>query len=321
MTAPGARKLDAADHALLARTPAREIWAWLVLRYPGKTLSFDLSPQLDLAIDSLEWVTMTLEMAERFDVHFTEDDGAQIMTLGDLLRRAGERQSAGSRAPAREAELSPAQLALIAEPGWARRLLGLVLYIVNRCLIRAAFGLDVAGVANIPAHGPFVIACNHLSDLDPFTIAAGLPRRDLARIWWSGDGGRVFGHGVLRRFARIARIFPVDERQPATTLAYGRTVLARGQGLIWFPEAWRSPDGALQKFMPGLGQILARLPAPVVPARLAGTFDALPRGACWPRRMRLRLVLGTPLNPATIELNAAAITAALRARIAELAGA
>ena len=58
--------------------------------------------------------------------------------------------------------------------------------------------------------------------------------------------------------ARALRVFPVDERAPATTLAYGEAVLRRGNALVWFPESWRSPDGELQAFLPGIGHLLAR---------------------------------------------------------------
>jgi acyl carrier protein len=66
------------DRALLAASPGSELWAWLKTRYRDRDLHLDLSPQLDLGIDSLEWITMTLELAERFDVHFTEEDGGEM---------------------------------------------------------------------------------------------------------------------------------------------------------------------------------------------------------------------------------------------------
>jgi long-chain acyl-CoA synthetase len=63
---------------------------------------------------------------------------------------------------------------------------------------------------------------------------------------------------------------------------------------VWFPEGWRSPDGSLQRFLPGIGQLLLRSGAPAVPAYIAGAFDALPRGRCMPKFCRITVTFGRP---------------------------
>ncbi|HEX6981096.1 MAG TPA: AMP-binding protein [Alphaproteobacteria bacterium] len=290
--------LTAADRTLLAQSPAREIWAWLQARYPDKALAPDMSPQLDLGIDSLEWVTVTLELAERFGVQLTEADATGIVTLRDLIERAVERRRTQ---PPAGAPMHAAQGLIddrwISPPGPALDLIGRALHAGSAAFVRSFFRLRVDGAEHIPAAGPYVIACNHLSDLDPLVVAAALGRRRLGSIWWSGDAGRLFKRQPGRLFARALRIFPVDERAPATTLAYGEAVLRRGNALVWFPESWRSPDGELQTFLPGIGHLLARTGAAVIPTRIAGTFEAMPRNARLPRPVPVRIVFGPPLSP------------------------
>jgi long-chain acyl-CoA synthetase len=286
-------ELSDADRALLAQSPAREIWAWLAARYPDHELALDLSPQLDLGIDSLEWVTMTLEIAERFGVRLTEQDAADASTLRDLLARASAKEAASPKSPA---SLTPGQRAWLDPPEGGLRAAGVLLNAVNIALMRGIFRLRVAGLEHVPTRGPFVIACNHLSDLDPLVVAAALGRARLERIWWGGDVGRLFESGTGRALARIAHIFPVDERAPATAIALGEEVLRRGNALVWFPESWRSPDGTLQEFRPGIGHLLNRIPAPVVPARIAGTFEAMPRGQRVPRPTPVSIVFGAATN-------------------------
>lgn len=295
MAPRGPAEFTSEDRALLAQSPAREIWEWLVARYPGKMLSLDLSPQLDLGIDSLEWVTMTLEIAERFGIDLTEQDAADAVTLRDLVIRAS------ARAAAREP--GPAPMGAGQDQGWLdppgafAQAAGEVLRLINKGLMRGIFRLRVEGLENVPAHGPFVIACNHLSDLDPLVVAAALDRARLRQVWWGADFGRLFGTRAGRGLARIAHIFPVDERMPATAIASGVAVLARGNALVWFPESWRSPDGELQAFLSGIGHLLSRVPVPVVPARISGTFEAMPRGRRMPRPVPLRIAFGPPLDP------------------------
>jgi long-chain acyl-CoA synthetase len=167
-----------------------------------------------------------------------------------------------------------------------------------------------------------IIAPNHLSDLDPPIVAAALPRHVLRRTRWAGDRGRLFGSAPMRFLSRAARIFPVDERAPAATLAYARESLARGDALVWFPESWRSPDGALQRFLPGTGELIRASGATVVPVRIFGTFEAMPRTARRPKPHPVRVVFGKPIPAAVLTEgaeDAAAIAARLREAVAAIA--
>ena len=84
----------------------------------------------------------------------------------------------------------------------------------------------------------------------------------------------------------------MDERDPSTTLSYGAETLRRGETLVWFPESWRSPDGKLQTFLPGVGHLLLAEPVPVIPLRIYGTFEAMPRHARFPRPEKVVVVVG-----------------------------
>jgi long-chain acyl-CoA synthetase len=61
---------------------------------------------------------------------------------------------------------------------------------------------------------------------------------------------------------------------------------------VWFPEAWRSPDGRLQRFLPGIGQLLLRSGAPAAPAFIGGAFEAMPRGRRIPKLHQISVVFG-----------------------------
>ena len=297
--------LGEADRALLAGSPAAELWQWLGERYPGKQLHPDLSPQLDLGIDSLEWVGMTMEMAERFDIHFTEEDAAGILSLRDLLRLGGQRRAAappvegGPGAPRERGPidtLTPDEARWLAPAGAGHRRLGRVLMGCNRRLVRWLFQLRVEGLENLPRSGPLVIACNHLSDIDPAVVAAAIDADRLQRVWWGAEASRLFTTGAGRALARAGRVFPVQEKRPAASLAFAATVLAQGDMLVWFPESWRSPDGRLQRFFPGVGHLVHQTGARVVPARITGTFEAMPRGRRVPRLVPVKIAFGPALE-------------------------
>ena len=50
-------------------------------------------------------------------------------------------------------------------------------------------------------------------------------------------------------------MFPVAQGAPGEGLAIARAALNSGEILVWFPEGWRSPDGEMQRFLPGIGHI------------------------------------------------------------------
>jgi long-chain acyl-CoA synthetase len=172
--------------------------------------------------------------------------------------------------------------------------LGFMLYALNRLIMRVVFRLQFTGVERLPEAGPLLIAPNHVSYLDAPAIAAALPWRRLRRLYWAGDVLRLFSNPLSRLLSRAAHLFPVDSRHPGAALEIATRVLKAGNVLVWFPEGWRSPDGSLQRFLPGIGQLLLRTGAPAVPAFVAGTFAAWPRGRRIPRFHRITVTFGHP---------------------------
>ena len=301
---PAAAELSAEDRAFLAQPLVREAWAILEARYGDKGLGLDANPQLDLGIDSLEWVTLSLELERRLGVRLTEDEAADTDTVRDLLRAL---TVAAQRPAAAAPEAHPVQALLTdqdrwtAPPGVGSALLGATLLLLDRLLFRTLFRLRAEGGNHLPRNGPLVVVVNHVSDLDPFALAAAMPFRLILRTHWSGDVARLFAGPVLRAFCRAVNIFPVDERAPAATLAMATAVLSHGRILAWFPEAWRSPTGELQPFLPGIGRLLSESRVPVVPAYIAGTFEAMPRWRRLPHLHPIKVAFGEAVTVDSLE--------------------
>jgi long-chain acyl-CoA synthetase len=296
------KALSPEDLALVGVPPASEIWALLSSRYADKGITLDSNLALDLGLDSLEWMTVTLELEARLKMPVTEDMIAEAATVRDLIAvitaaldaEPGSRPAVSLNAAALDVEhwVRPTGPALVA--------LGLLLYGINWLTMRLMFRLRATGQENIPNDGPFILIANHASDLDPLAIAAALSWWRLRRIYWAGDIGRLFQYGWQRLFARASHMFPVNERSPASTLGNAKTVLGRGRALVWFPESWRTPNGEMQRFLPGIGLLLSDRPVAVVPAYVDGSFAALPRTARWPRPHPIRVRFGPPISADTI---------------------
>jgi len=309
---------DPGDDALLADPTASAVLAWLRARFPDKPVRPGTSPQLDLGIDSLGWVQLTAEIDERFGITLSETAIARCLTVRDLLREV-------TRAPRGDPSAAATGEPL---PRWLRegrtrgeRMAAAVLHTLVRAVARTLFRLRVGGLDKLPAHGPAIIAPNHLSDLDVVILAAALPGAYRARVAWGAERTRLFASRAGRLLARLANLFPVDERTPRASIATAIQVLEQGRILIWFPEEYRSPDGRLQPFKAGIGQVVRDTDAPVLPTAITGTHDAMPRGRSWPRPAATSVTFGEPIPAATLradDASPATIAARIRERVADL---
>jgi long-chain acyl-CoA synthetase len=309
-----------ADTALLEAPRARKLWPWLQEKFPDKTLHPDTSPQLDLGVDSLAWVSLGLEIEQRFGISLSEQAIGRVLTLRDLLREAEAAPQAGG-GEARRRELSAEAERWLRPRGALTLLAARTLHLAVKGVCALLFRLRVDGLDRVPTAGPLVIAPNHVSDLDPVVLGAALDRAHTEHLVWSGDRARLFENRAGRLLARLARMFPVDDRAPAASLQVAAEVLAQGRVLVWFPEEWRSPDGRLQRFLPGVGRLLADSGGRVVPCWIDGTFQAMPRGARLPRPYAVTVRFGEPIDLEALggaDADAETIAARLRDRVAAL---
>lgn len=157
-----------------------------------------------------------------------------------------------------------------------------------REISRAFFDFTVIGKENLKVEGPALIASNHVSYLDPPFIGAAfdediffLARKSLMRFGWS--------KWLLEHWQCI----PVDRDKPdpSTIKAMFRR-LKEGRKVIVFPEGTRSEDGGLQPGEPGVGMMIAKSGVPVIPVRIFGAFEALPRDKKLPQPARIVVSVG-----------------------------
>jgi long-chain acyl-CoA synthetase len=280
------------DRKLIDSAPVADVWAWFKARYSDRSLTLETSPQLDLNIDSLEWVTLTLELERQFNVSLNGDAVSRIVTIRDFLRevQSAPAPSADSRGEARVVQVQ--------RQGPLLRLLGSLLLATNRGLLSTMFRIETVGLENLPPRdATFVIAPNHVSYLDPLAVAAALPRAYLENVFWAGWAGKMYSGPIITLISRATRVFPVEpDRDPSGALALGLSVLEQKRILVWFPEGRRSYDGELQRFQAGIGRLLIDGDAHAVPAAILGAFEAWPRNQRYPRRGHVTVVFGRPMN-------------------------
>jgi 1-acyl-sn-glycerol-3-phosphate acyltransferase len=150
---------------------------------------------------------------------------------------------------------------------------------------------EVKGTENVPEKGGFILACNHLSYIDPPAVGCRI-RRNLH--YFARDSLFFWPLGLL--ITKLNSI-PVNRDQlDLGTLRNVLRVLKGGEPILVFPEGTRSPDGTLQKSQKGLGLLVHKSGVPVLPARLHGSFEILGKGKLFPRiGKKLYLNIGSPI--------------------------
>jgi acyl carrier protein len=180
---------------LLEDPTALGVWKLLAERYPDRRVAPETSTQLDLNIDSLGWVNLTLEIGEKTGVELDEEAIERIDTVRDLLREVASGASGTlhhvSPFERPEEVLDDRQKRWLEPLGPARSAMARGMFALNRMMMRGPFSLQVEGLENLPDRGPFIIAPNHVSYLDAFAVAAALDYSVLRRTYWAEHYVRV----------------------------------------------------------------------------------------------------------------------------------
>lgn len=139
--------------------------------------------------------------------------------------------------------------------------------------------------------GPVILAMNHQSFLDPPLAGITcdraiyfLARRTLMEV------------PLLGWLLPKLNVIPVNQDGiDRSALKALIRVLKLGNAALVFPEGSRTLDGDLQPAQPGLGLVIAKTLAPVVPMRIFGAHEALPRGGSGLHFVPITIVIGEPI--------------------------
>jgi 1-acyl-sn-glycerol-3-phosphate acyltransferase len=149
-----------------------------------------------------------------------------------------------------------------------------ILKILFGPLIKLFWVKKVVGIENLPKKGAFIIAANHSSYFDFFSIIATLPRR-VSFLAAEKFFTNKFWYPLVAWTGQIK----VDRKNPDKQEVFKKVfdVLGKGQGLGIFPEGTRSADGKIGKTYTGVAKFALEAKAPVVPVGIIGAYEIMSR--------------------------------------------
>lgn len=136
------------------------------------------------------------------------------------------------------------------------------------------------GFEHIPAAGPALVACNHISYFDPlahgyFLVKAGRRPRFLAKV-------ELFRNPITGPVLRGARQIPVrrgsGDRAP---VEFGSKALRRGEVVVVYPESTvtSNPDSSPMRGKTGIARLTLATGVPVIPLAVWGSAPVWRRGS------------------------------------------
>jgi 1-acyl-sn-glycerol-3-phosphate acyltransferase len=152
-----------------------------------------------------------------------------------------------------------------------------------RVVFRTVFRARVVGTENVPRSGPLIVACNHVSYLDPPALCF-CPRR----ISFMAKK-ELFEIPILSSLMWTLGTYPVDRKGSArSAIKRSLAVLQRGGTVGIFPEGTRNLDGDARP-QTGVALLAALSGAPVLPTCVIGGDRARSMGP-------MKVAFGKPLR-------------------------
>jgi long-chain acyl-CoA synthetase len=182
--------------------------------------------------------------------------------------------------------------------------------------------LRIYGLENLPACGPFILAPNHQSYVDPVGVAVCLPWNVFRDAFALGTT-EIFGSVLPLWFAHLLKVIPVDpDASLISAMRAGAYGLRRGKILLLYPEGERSIDGTPRTFKKGAAILANQLQVPICPVAIDGFYQMWPRGKKFQGLHPLRIAFGEPIFPPADQLNSDPavdyMTAQVRARVVSM---
>ena len=191
-----------------------------------------------------------------------------------------------STAPAGPAPTEPAEILTHATLGY--RFAHLSTWAFGAVWFRESY----SGREHLPKQGGVVVVSNHQSFYDIPVLSHAIPRHV-----------SFVARDTLANFAPLAWLMrtcgAVLVKRGAPDRAALRemvTHLERGDCLAVFPEGTRTVDGRVSEFKAGALLAARMAKVPIVPCSIRGSFEALPKGALFPRPKKIRVQFGSPID-------------------------
>jgi 1-acyl-sn-glycerol-3-phosphate acyltransferase len=165
------------------------------------------------------------------------------------------------------------------------------IWVLSYPVMRIFFRLEVKYPGRVPLEGPVILAANHHSHIDPWILQMAFPRRITYMVSYA------FYRGMGWWFYRMHKAIPLKMKGlNKEAFTRGLEVLKEAGVIAIFPEGWDNGHMESWRGNPGVAMLSQKSHVPVLPVRISGAKEVLPRGARFPRFVKLTVTYGEPIH-------------------------
>jgi 1-acyl-sn-glycerol-3-phosphate acyltransferase len=161
-----------------------------------------------------------------------------------------------------------------------------------RSIFRFFYKIEIIGQENIQK-GPAILACNHVSFLDPPLVGSfsGCDTHFLARA-------SLFRHFIFGKLIALLNAHPINgNAQDIELFDKVDAIFDLGEKVVMFPEGKRSRDGQMLPFKRGIGFIVEKSCPAIYPVYIDGAYQIWNRNQKLPKLFKkIRVVYGKPIR-------------------------
>ena len=151
------------------------------------------------------------------------------------------------------------------------------------CYLKLFYKLDIRGKEFIPKKGPFILAANHLSNLDPPLLAVISPRKVgfLAKE-------ELFRNKIVGFYFKNVGLLPLKRGQNDIGAVRLALKVLESKPLAIFPQGTRG--ASLEAVNNGIGFLCKKAKVSIVAARIYGTSKESSKGLSFFNKGKIRVI-------------------------------
>jgi 1-acyl-sn-glycerol-3-phosphate acyltransferase len=151
------------------------------------------------------------------------------------------------------------------------------------CFFKLFFAIEVKGKQVFPVHRPFILASNHLSNLDPPVLASCCPYKVsfLAKE-------ELFRNKLFALYLKDVGAIPLKRYRADIKIMRLTLDILKKKPLLIFPQGTR--DASFNEANAGVGFLYKKAKAPIIAAKIQGTDLILPKGANFFRKGKIKVI-------------------------------
>jgi len=245
---------------------------------------------VNLGLDSLKRIDLSVKIEEAFNIDFNEDEINEKTTLKELRKSIETTKS----------EKIEKGLNILNSNAFIP--VHYMLQTLISALSKPIFSMKIKGVENLPNEQVIFIA-NHSSTFDTTALLRALPARMRVKTYVAAAKDYFFETkskygklmGTIGRLAYNAFSFSRTTNIKQSLKDFGE-VVNRGGNVLIYPEGTRTTTGKLLPFKQGIGLLVWHMGIPVVPIKMKGLYEIMPKGKSLPSRGHVEIIFGNPIK-------------------------